>query len=73
MVQNRHRTWRKSTYSSGPNGMCVEVCSGVPDTLVRDSKRPGGPVLHFDFRDWRAFVTAVDRTARPRGERSPSV
>jgi uncharacterized protein DUF397 len=60
-----HRTWRKSTYSSGPNGMCVEVSSGVPDTLVRDSKRPAGPVLHFPFRDWRAFVNAVNRAALP--------
>lgn len=55
--------WRKSTFSSGPNGMCVEVSSGVMHTLVRDSKIPGGPVLHFRFRGWRAFVTAVNRLA----------
>jgi hypothetical protein len=63
--------WQKSTYSSGPNGMCVEVCASVPDTLVRDSKRPG-PVLHFRFRDWRAFVTAVDRPVPRRDGRTPS-
>lgn len=68
MAQN----WRKSSYSSGPNGMCVEVCWGVPDTLVRDSKLPAGPVLHFRSDDWRAFVTSVDRPGPPRGGRSPN-
>lgn len=63
------QTWRKSTYSSGPNGMCVEVSPGAPHTLVRDSKLPAGPVLRFQFCVWHAFVTTVDRTAPLRGGR----
>jgi hypothetical protein len=62
------RTWRKSTYSSGANGMCVEVSSGQPHTLVRDSKRPTGPVLRFRPRAWVRFVRDVHQGApRPGG------
>ncbi|MQS16774.1 DUF397 domain-containing protein [Streptomyces kaniharaensis] len=59
--------WRKSSYSGGSDG-CVEVAGdpgaaglcGVGGVLpVRDSKDPGGPVLHFPSPAWRAFVAAV--------------
>ncbi|TCO65621.1 DUF397 domain-containing protein [Actinocrispum wychmicini] len=36
--------WRKSSFSGGTNGNCVEVtfdCGGA----IRDSKNPNGPVL----------------------------
>lgn len=36
-------TWRKSTYSGGEGGNCVEVRSSVD--AIRDSKRPDGAVL----------------------------
>ncbi|MFJ8669137.1 DUF397 domain-containing protein [Streptomyces sp. NPDC093600] len=49
--------WRKSSYSSGDGGSCVEVVddyrSGVP---VRDSKNPHGPALVFTAAGWAAFV-----------------
>jgi hypothetical protein len=35
--------WRKSSFSNGQGGACVEVASGLD--RVRDSKNPGGPVL----------------------------
>ncbi|MFJ2577432.1 DUF397 domain-containing protein [Kitasatospora aureofaciens] len=54
--------WRKSTHSGGSDG-CVEVADGATGVTgmlpVRDSKDPGGPVLHFPSPAWQAFVTAV--------------
>ncbi|MCQ0022807.1 DUF397 domain-containing protein [Streptomyces somaliensis DSM 40738] len=55
--------WRKSSYSSGDGGSCVEVLddhpSGVP---VRDSKIPNGPALVFRNSNWSSFVAAVKDT-----------
>jgi hypothetical protein len=54
-------TWRKST-RSGTQGECVEVADNLPGVVgVRDSKDPSGPVLTFDPRAWRAFVTGTRR------------
>lgn len=51
--------WRKSSYSGGNGGECVEVGTH-PDgpVLVRDSKDPNGPTLSFPAVAWRNFVTA---------------
>ncbi|NBM16205.1 DUF397 domain-containing protein [Streptomyces sp. GC420] len=52
--------WRKSTYSNGDGGNCVEVADGFPGVVpVRDSKVPDGPLLVVPARAWAAFVTAV--------------
>ncbi|MFF3753532.1 DUF397 domain-containing protein [Streptomyces sp. NPDC002018] len=51
--------WRKSSYSSGEQGECLEVADGYADIPVRDSKNPTGPTLHFQAADWTAFVGAV--------------
>ncbi|MFD7426179.1 DUF397 domain-containing protein [Streptomyces sp. NPDC059818] len=52
--------WRKSSYSSGDGGNCVEVLDGYPSGIpVRDSKAPHGPALLFPAADWSSFVTAV--------------
>ncbi|MBU7598352.1 DUF397 domain-containing protein [Streptomyces sp. P38-E01] len=53
------RAWRKSSYSSGNGGSCVEVADGYDVLPVRDSKTPDGPVLTFRHTDWTAFVTAL--------------
>ncbi|MCT2590963.1 DUF397 domain-containing protein [Streptomyces sp. N2-109] len=54
------RGWRKSSYSGGSQGECLEVVDGqhvgVP---VRDSKVPHGPALLFPPNGWSSFVTAV--------------
>lgn len=50
--------WRKSTYSNGNNGDCVEVALGAEVAGVRDSKNPG-PRLAFTRGAFRAFAEAV--------------
>lgn len=48
--------WRKSSYSSGQGGACVELaCAGA----VRDSKNPTGPVLPVG--DLPAFLQEIKR------------
>jgi hypothetical protein len=49
-------TWRKSSYSGGGNGDCVEVAVGVEAIGVRDSKNVTGPTLEFGVGQWRRFL-----------------
>ncbi|MGW2260966.1 DUF397 domain-containing protein [Streptomyces sp. NPDC001780] len=53
--------WRKSSYSGGGNGDCLEVADGHPAVPVRDSKNVPGPVLVFGADGWSSFVSAVRR------------
>ncbi|MFG2978588.1 DUF397 domain-containing protein [Streptomyces sp. NPDC048331] len=54
-------TWRKSSYSNGDGGSCVEVSDDLPGVVpVRDSKLAGvGPVLVFPAAVWAPFIRAV--------------
>lgn len=52
-------TWRKSTYSNGSGGNCIEVADLPDGRAVRDSKHPHGPVLVFATDQWRAFVQGI--------------
>ncbi|MER7990392.1 DUF397 domain-containing protein [Streptomyces noursei] len=53
-------SWRKSSYSNGSGGNCVEVADGLPGIVpVRDSKVPEGPALVFSAAGWASFVAAV--------------
>ncbi|MGP4045075.1 DUF397 domain-containing protein [Streptomyces sp. 2A115] len=52
--------WRKSTYSDGNGGDCVEVAAGVPGVVpVRDSKLLNSPVLVVGAVAWTEFIGAV--------------
>ncbi|MFE2595605.1 DUF397 domain-containing protein [Streptomyces sp. NPDC059396] len=51
--------WRKSSYSGGGNGECLEVADGYADIPVRDSKNPTGPSLRFRTTNWSSFIAAV--------------
>jgi hypothetical protein len=52
--------WRKSSWSGGNGGDCVEVARNLPGAVaVRDSKAPGGPKLVFTPDEWRAFTAGV--------------
>ncbi|GAA1948896.1 DUF397 domain-containing protein [Kitasatospora viridis] len=52
--------WRKSSFSGGTGGNCLEVAVGTPGAVpVRDSKDPHGPALVFGPDAWSAFVAKV--------------
>jgi uncharacterized protein DUF397 len=52
--------WRKSTYSGGNGGDCVEVAGSIPGAVaVRDSKDPDGPTLITSPAAWEAFTASV--------------
>jgi hypothetical protein len=48
--------WRKSSYSMGNGGECVEIAETASCVLVRDSKDVEGPMLTFSSAGWAAFV-----------------
>ncbi|GAB2890703.1 DUF397 domain-containing protein [Streptomyces mayteni] len=53
-------TWRKSSYSNGEGGSCLEVADDHPGIVpVRDSKNPTGPVLTIPGGGWSAFVDSI--------------
>jgi hypothetical protein len=62
--------WRKSSYSNTDGGVCVEVADGVTGVVpVRDSKRPGGPVVMVAAAAWGPFVAALKGGPAPDGPR----
>jgi hypothetical protein len=50
--------WRKSTYSDGNGGSCVEIASG-DGVMVRDTTNRDGATLEFPARAWAVFVTGL--------------
>lgn len=59
-------TWRKSSYSNGTGGSCVEVTAMTAQfraagraVAVRDSKDPDGPVLAFAEAAWSDFIARI--------------
>ncbi|MFF2476471.1 DUF397 domain-containing protein [Streptomyces sp. NPDC058066] len=60
--------WRKSSYSGGESGECLEVNDHAHAHVpVRDSKNPHGPAVVFTSGAWTAFLGAVKTAAdRPR-------
>ncbi|MFJ9628963.1 DUF397 domain-containing protein [Streptomyces sp. NPDC101175] len=52
--------WRKSSYSNGSGGECLEVADEVTGLVpVRDSKVPDGPVLLLPGTAWSAFTAGL--------------
>lgn len=52
-------TWRKSTYSGGNGGNCVEVGQAAGRVLVRDTRDRAGAVLAVGADAWRRFAATV--------------
>lgn len=48
--------WRKSSYSTGGGGECLEVAAGLETVMVRDSKQPAAAQLAFGTEAWDGFV-----------------
>lgn len=59
MHQKRSPIWRKSSYSGGNGGQCVEVAEFPGAVGVRDSKNPTGPALEFERGAFAAFISGV--------------
>ena len=56
--------WRKSSYSGGNGGTCVEVARNIPNVVaVRDSKDPHGPALIISPDEWVSFITRLRAAA----------
>jgi hypothetical protein len=54
--------WRKSSYSGGNGGGCVEVACNLPGIVaVRDSKNVPGPELTVSGQVWSQFVQGIKR------------
>jgi hypothetical protein len=52
--------WRKSSYSTGNGGQCVETGHVPGAVLVRDTKDSGtGPVLRVTPADWTRLVKSL--------------
>jgi hypothetical protein len=52
--------WRKSSYSGGNGGACVEVAVLADGgRAVRDSKDPDGAKLAFAPDEWLAFTAGL--------------
>jgi hypothetical protein len=50
--------WRKSTYSTGSGGDCVEVASdGI--VVVRDTTNRDGGTLAFSAASWEQFLGTI--------------
>ncbi|MYT72205.1 MULTISPECIES: DUF397 domain-containing protein [unclassified Streptomyces] len=57
-------TWRKSSYSGGQGGDCLEVVTTHPHLVpIRDSKNPTGPKLVLRAAAWTAFIDDLRRSA----------
>ncbi|MEU8345549.1 DUF397 domain-containing protein [Spirillospora sp. NPDC048832] len=52
-------TWRKSTYSNGAGGNCVEIGDLTGAIGVRDSKVPDHGHLSLSPQNWTTFVSEV--------------
>ena len=50
--------WRKSSYSSGDGGQCVEVAS-AEGVAVRDTTNRDGATLTFSAEAWQKFTGAL--------------
>lgn len=51
--------WRKSSYSGGNGGACVEVGQNGVSVLVRDSNTDSGPELPFSPTMWMDFLATL--------------
>ena len=63
-MERTNASWRKSSYSGGNGGACVEVgaaARGVEanSIAVRDTTNRAGAVLTFPPRAWRTLLAKV--------------
>jgi hypothetical protein len=55
--------WRKSSYSDGNGGNCVEAADAQGAVLVRDTTDRDGAMLTVSSAAWDCFTAAIRQTA----------
>lgn len=58
-VTDIDRAWRKSSYSGGANGSCVETASTSGVVLVRDTTDRDGRTLSIPAGAWCVFTDTL--------------
>lgn len=53
-----YTNWRKSSYSGGGGGGCIEVAHSVEQVAVRDSKHVG-PMISVTPDAWQRFLATT--------------
>ncbi|MEU3213683.1 DUF397 domain-containing protein [Nocardiopsis alba] len=56
-MMNEH--WKKSTYSNGNGGQCVEARATAQGAAVRDTQHRGLAELHLPCGEWNALLGAL--------------
>jgi hypothetical protein len=51
--------WRKSSYSDGNGGACVETATGNDMILIRDTTDRDGVILSVPADAWERFTTSL--------------
>ncbi|WP_345600808.1 DUF397 domain-containing protein [Streptomyces coacervatus] len=51
--------WRKSSYSNGMGGECLEIAELTEVVAIRDSKVTSGPQLILSTAAWQGFIRAL--------------
>ncbi|MER5430857.1 DUF397 domain-containing protein [Streptomyces sp. NPDC002588] len=59
MMPSSSVQWRKSSYSNGMGGECLEVAILTEAIAVRDSKVAPGPQVTLSNAAWQSFIGAL--------------
>jgi Domain of unknown function (DUF397) len=51
--------WRKSSYSDGNGGACIETATGTGAVLIRDTTQRGGTTLSIPAGAWQLFTASL--------------
>ncbi|MGW9637518.1 DUF397 domain-containing protein [Nocardiopsis alba] len=58
-MMNEH--WKKSTYSNGQGGNCVEARAIDQGAAIRDTQNRALAELNLPAHEWSAFLTTLTR------------
>jgi Domain of unknown function (DUF397) len=61
--------WRKSSYSGGNGGSCVEVADAASVVMVRDTTDRDGAMLALSADAWQAFTSKIKSALQERPHR----
>lgn len=63
MMPSSSIPWRRSSYSNGMGGECLEMAPLAGVIAVRDSKVISGPQLTLSAATWKNFIGTIAQTA----------